>query len=629
VTPQDPKAVARKKPPSLKAIWPDLREMILPRRGLLAFSFLLMVINRVAGVVLPISSKFMIDTVIGQRRVDLLTPMVLGILGATMIQGVTSFSLTQLLSKTGQRLISELRQKVQRHVGLLSVGYYDANKSGVLVARIMSDVEGVRNLIGTGLVDFVGGIMTAMIALGVLLYISPLMTGLTALFVIVFATLMMQAFTKIRPIFRERGKINADVTGRLTESLGGVRVVKGYHAEAREAEVFSQGVTRLLNNVLKSLTATSLMGLSATILMGIVGATVWYVGGHQIISGKLKIGDLIEFIMFLALLIAPVAQVVNIGTQLTEALAGLDRTREVLSERPEDRDPNRTEKLGPIRGEVDFENVGFAYDAGKQVLFDVSFSAAPGTVTALVGSSGSGKSTIISLVAAFHTPDSGKITVDGVDLSKVRLDTYRTQLGVVLQDTFLFDGSIEENIAFARPGATHEQIMEACRIARVDEFAENFEKKYDTIVGERGVKLSGGQRQRVSIARAILADPRILILDEATSSLDSESEALIQEGLKYLMKGRTTFVIAHRLSTIRRADQILVVEAGKIVERGTHESLYALGGRYWDLYTRQHGVEANMFLAPGEGDKVEDGDTNGAAKEAAAVTEAMRMLRGS
>jgi ABC-type multidrug transport system fused ATPase/permease subunit len=629
VTPQGEKTVAKKKPPSLKAIWPDLREMILPRRGLLAFSFLLMVINRVAGVVLPISSKFMIDTVIGQKRIDLLTPMVLGILGATMIQGVTSFSLTQLLSKTGQRLISELRQKVQRHVGLLSVGYYDANKSGVLVARIMSDVEGVRNLIGTGLVDFVGGIMTAMIALGVLLYISPLMTGLTALFVIVFATLMMQAFTKIRPIFRERGKINADVTGRLTESLGGVRVVKGYHAEAREAEVFSQGVTRLLNNVLKSLTATSLMGLSATILMGIVGATVWYVGGHQIISGKLKIGDLIEFIMFLALLIAPVAQVVNIGTQLTEALAGLDRTREVLSERPEDRDPNRTEKLGPIRGEVDFENVGFAYDAGKQVLFDVSFSAAPGTVTALVGSSGSGKSTIISLVAAFHTPDSGKITVDGVDLSKVRLDTYRTQLGVVLQDTFLFDGSIEENIAFARPGATHEQIMEACRIARVDEFAENFEKKYDTIVGERGVKLSGGQRQRVSIARAILADPRILILDEATSSLDSESEALIQEGLKYLMKGRTTFVIAHRLSTIRRADQILVVEAGKIVERGTHESLYALGGRYWDLYTRQHGVEANMFLAPGEGDKVEDGDANGAAKEAGAVGEAMRMLRGT
>ena len=627
MTPKD----SKRKTPKFRDIWPDLREMILPRRKLLAFSFVLMVINRLAGVVLPISSKFMIDTVIGHRRVDLLTPMVLAILGATMIQGVTSFSLTQLLSKTGQRLIAELREKVQRHVGLLNVAYYDANKSGVLVARIMSDVEGVRNLIGTGLLDFVGGLMTAAIALGVLLWISPLMTGLTALFVVVFGVLMMQAFTKIRPIFRERGKINADVTGRLTESLGGVRVVKGYHAEAREAEVFAGGVARLLANVLKSLTATSFMSLSATVLMGIVGATIWYVGGHKILATPptLTFGDLILFIMFLAMLIAPVAQVVNIGTQLTEALAGLDRTREVLSEKPEDRDPNRTERLGPIRGEVDFENVGFSYDPGKQVLYDVSFKAAPGTVTALVGSSGSGKSTIISLVAAFHTPDSGMITVDGVDLSKVSLDTYRTQLGVVLQDTFLFDGSIEENIAFARPNATHEQILEACRIARVDEFAENFEKKYDTIVGERGVKLSGGQRQRVSIARAILADPRILILDEATSSLDSESEALIQEGLKYLMKGRTTFVIAHRLSTIRRADQILVVEGGKIVERGNHETLYALGGRYWDLYTRQHGVEMNMFLAPGEGDKVEDADANGAAKEAGAVRDAMRMLRSS
>jgi ABC-type multidrug transport system fused ATPase/permease subunit len=630
-TPEDktPDGKAKKKAPSFKALWPDLREMILPRRGLIAFSFVLMVINRLSGIVLPLSSKFMIDTVIGQKRVDLLTPMVLAILGATMIQGVTSYSLTQLLSKTGQRLIAELREKVQRHVGLLNVAYYDANKSGVLVSRIMTDVEGVRNLIGTGLLDFVGGLMTAAIALGVLLWISPLMTGLTALFVVIFGVLMMQAFTKIRPIFRERGKINADVTGRLTESLGGVRVVKGYHAEAREAEVFSEGVTRLLNNVLKSLTATSLMGLSATILMGIVGATIWYVGGHKILATPptLTFGSLILFIMFLAMLIAPVAQVVNIGTQLTDALAGLDRTREVLSERPEDRDPNRTEKLGPIRGDVEFDNVGFAYDVNKPVLFDVSFQSAPGTVTALVGSSGSGKSTIISLVAAFHTPNSGIITVDGVDLSKVRLDTYRTQLGVVLQDTFLFDGTIEENIAFARPNATKEQIMEACRIARVDEFAENFEKKYDTIVGERGVKLSGGQRQRVSIARAILADPRILILDEATSSLDSESEALIQEGLKYLMKGRTTFVIAHRLSTIRRADQILVVEAGKIVERGTHEFLYSLNGRYWDLYTRQHGLEANLFLAPGEGDKVEE-ENGKQAKDASAVTEAMRILRG-
>jgi len=601
--------------------------MILPRRQMLLWSFLLMVVNRLSGLVLPYSTRFMVDGVIGKHDQSLLTPLVLAIVGATMIQGITSFSLTQLLSKTGQRLIAELRRKVQRHVGLLPVAYYDANKSGVLVSRIMTDVEGVRNLIGTGLLDFVGGVMTALIALVVLLRISALMTGITFFFVVVFSFVMKQAFTKIRPIFRERGKINAEVTGRLTESLGGVRVVKGYHAEAREAEVFAGGVERLLKNVLTSLTATSLMSLSATVLMGIVGSIVWYIGVREIFAGILTLGQVMTFIAFLAFLIAPVIQVVSIGTQLTEALAGLDRTQEVLRERPEDLDPGRTVKIGPIRGEVIFENVGFSYDAGKQVLYDVSFRSDPGTVTALVGPSGSGKSTIISLVTAFHTPNQGRILMDGVDLSTVRLDTYRTQLGVVLQDTFLFDGTIEENVAFARPGSTKEEILEACRIARVDEFAENFEKKYDTIVGERGVKLSGGQRQRVSIARAILADPRILILDEATSSLDSESEALIQEGLKYLMKGRTTFVIAHRLSTIRRADEILVVENGRIVERGTHESLYALGGRYWDLYTRQHGVESNLFLAPGEGDKVED-EPAGGGKEAAEVGDAMRLMRG-
>ena len=587
-----------------------------------------MAINRLSGLVLPYSTKFMIDDVIGQRHTQYLTPMVLAIVGATLLQGVTSFSLTQLLSKTGQRLIAELRRKVQRHVGLLPVTYYDSNKSGVLVSRIMTDVEGIRNLIGTGLVEFVGGLMTALIALVVLVRISPLMTGLTATFVIVFSFVMKEAFTKIRPIFRERGKITADVTGRLTESLGGVRVVKGYHAESREAEVFSGGVQRLLDNVLKSLTATSLMSLSATVLMGIVGAIVWFVGAKEILSGALSLGQMMTFVAFLAFLIAPVIQVVSIGTQLTEAVAGLDRTAEVLKERPEDRDPKRTVKIGPITGVLEFSNVGFAYEQGKPVLFDVSFRSEPGTVTALVGSSGSGKSTIISLIAAFHTPDDGKITVDGVDLSTVRLDSYRTQLGVVLQDSFLFDGSIEENIAFARPGATKEQILEACRIARVDEFAEKFEKKYDTVVGERGVKLSGGQRQRVSIARAILADPRILILDEATSSLDSESEAMIQEGLKYLMRGRTTFVIAHRLSTIRRADQILVIEGGRVAEHGTHETLYALNGRYWDLYTRQHGVESNMFLAPGEGDKIQDESGRGESKEAAAVTQAMRLIRG-
>jgi ABC-type multidrug transport system fused ATPase/permease subunit len=622
-------APEKKKQASLRELWPDLRAMILPRRGILALGFLLMIVNRLAGLVLPGSTKYLIDDVVGKQRADLLTPLVLAILGATVIQGATSFALTQLLSKTGQRLIAELRVKVQRHIGMLPVAYYDANKSGTLVSRIMTDVEGVRNLIGTGLVDFVGGLMTAAISLIVLLTISVTMTLWTALAAAVFSFVLSKAFTKIRPIFRERGKINAEVTGRLTESLGGVRVVKGYHAEARESEVFGKGVQRLLDNVFKSLTAVSLMSLSSTVLMGVVSATIMWFGARQIFAGALSLGELGMFTMFLAFLIAPIFQAVNIGTQLTEAFAGLDRTREVLKEQPETADPRRTVAIGPIEGTVEFHHVDFAYEPGKPVLHDVSFRADPGTVTALVGASGSGKSTIISLVAAFHTPLAGMVTVDGVDLATVRLDHYRTQLGVVLQDTFLFDGSIQENIAFARPEATPEQILEACRIARVDEFAERFEKKYDTIVGERGVKLSGGQRQRVSIARAILADPRILILDEATSSLDSESEAMIQEGLRYLMQGRTTFVIAHRLSTIRRADQILVVEEGRIVERGNHASLYALRGRYWDLYTRQHGLEANLFLAPGEGDAVpENGGAAAPSREPAAIAEAMRLLRG-
>jgi subfamily B ATP-binding cassette protein MsbA len=438
---------------------------------------------------------------------------------------------------------------------------------------------------------------------------------------------LSKAFRKIRPIFRERGKINAEVTGRLTESLAGVRVVKGYHAEAEEANVFAAGVQRLLDNVLKSLTAISLMSLSATVLMGLVGATVMFLGARQIVAGTLTLGGFMSFTAFLAFLVAPMFQVVGIGTQLTEALAGLDRTQEVLHERPEDEEPRRTVSIGPIHGDLVFDRVTFAYDPGKPVLHDVSFVSTPGTVTALVGPSGSGKSTIISLIAAFHEPTEGRVLVDGIDLATVRLDAYRTQLGVVLQDTFLFDGTIRENIAFARQGASEAEVLEACRIARVDEFAAKFELQYDTIVGERGVKLSGGQRQRVSIARAILADPRILILDEATSSLDSESEAAIQEGLSYLMKGRTTFVIAHRLSTIRRAEQILVVEAGRIIERGTHESLYALAGRYYDLYTRQHGIDANLFLAPGEGDKVEEAEDAPALRNAVPPS-AASLLRG-
>jgi len=574
-----------------------------PRRGVLALALVLMAVNRVAGLVLPGSTKLLVDDVIGARRVDLLLPLVAGVVAATVIQGGTSFALTQLLSKAAQRLIAEMRRKVQAHVGLLPVAYYDASKSGTLVSRIMNDVEGVRNLIGTGLVELAGGVITAALALVVMLRLSPVMTSVTFLSLVTCALVFERAFRTLRPIFRERGKIYAEVTGRLTESLGGVRVVKGYRAEPREAAVFSEDVGRLLANVLKTLTATSVLGLSSTVLLGFVGAAVMYVGGREVLAGRLTVGGFFTYTVFLGFLVAPVFQIVSIGTQLTEALAGLERTREVLGERPEDQDPRRTVPLASVRGQVEFEQVVFAYEPDRPVLEGVSFQAAPGTVTALVGPSGAGKSTIIGLVCAFHTPTGGRILVDGADLTTVTLASYRSRLGVVLQETFLFDGTIRENVAFSRPEASEEDVLAACRIARVDEFAEGFPEKYDTVVGERGVKLSGGQKQRVSIARAILADPRILILDEATSSLDSESEALIQEGLSYLMRGRTTFVIAHRLSTIRRADQILVVEKGRIVERGTHAALYAAGGRYFEMYTRQHGVESNLFLAPGEGEK--------------------------
>jgi ABC-type multidrug transport system fused ATPase/permease subunit len=573
-----------------------------PRRQLLALGFGLMVINRVAGLVLPYSSKFLIDTVITKHRMDRLQPLVLFVLGATVVQGITSFSLTQSLSKAAQRLITELRQQVQAHVSRLPVSFYDANKTGALVSRIMSDVEGVRNLLGTGLVDFAGGLVTSGIALILLLRTSVQLTLIAVGSLLCFTVALNKAFATIRPIFRDRTKINAEVTGRLTESLGGVRVIKGYHAEQREEAIFANGARRLLENVMRTLTATSVMSLSASVLLGLVGAVTMYVGAHQIASGTLTVGGFVSYTLLLGFLVAPIMQIVAIGTQLTEALAGLERTQEIMQERPEDQDPARSVALKDIVGQIEFENVSFTYDGMHEVLRNVSFCAEPGTVTALVGSSGSGKSTTIGLISAFYTPVKGRIFVDGTDLSTVRLDSYRTRLGVVLQESFLFDGTIRENVAFSRPDATEEQILHACRIARVDEFAEAFADKYDTVVGERGVKLSGGQRQRISIARAILAEPRILILDEATSSLDSESEQMIQEGLSYLMKGRTTFVIAHRLSTIRRADQILVMEQGQILERGTHEQLHAAHGRYYDLYTRQHGVEDNLFLAPGEGD---------------------------
>lgn len=625
-----PVAAKEKRKNAWKSL-PDVWSLIKPRRGLLAMGLGLMVVNRVSGLVLPASTKYFVDNVLTKHQINLLTPLVLGILGATIIQGLTSFTLTQLLSKSAQKMITDLRKQVQAHIGKLPVSFYDANKTGVLVSRIMSDVEGVRNLVGTGLVEFVGGIMTAVIALGYLLHTSVVMTAVAFSVLLVFGFGMNKAFKTIRPIFRARPKITAEVTGRLTESLGGVRVVKGYHAEEREEGVFSIGVQRLLDNVLKTLTATSLMSLSAAALMGIVGAIIMEIGARRILGGTMTLGTFFAFNVFLGLLVAPVFQIVAIGTQITEAITGLERTREILNEKLEDDEPGRTVSLSRIEGRVTMEDVSFAYDTRKEVLHEINFTAEPGTVTALVGPSGAGKSTIIGLVAAFYAPSKGRVIVDDVDLSTAKLNSYRTQLGVVLQETFLFDGTIRENVAFARPNASEKEILAACQIARVDEFAEGFELKYDTVVGERGVKLSGGQKQRVSIARAILADPRILILDEATSSLDSESEALIQEGLRYLMRGRTTFVIAHRLSTIRRAEQILVVEGGRIIERGTHEMLYALGGRYYDLYTKQHAVETNLFLAPGESTTETDTDQNGESPRTGngvAEPDAIRIIRG-
>lgn len=614
---------------------PDVWALLRPRRAILAGGFALMVINRASGLVLPASTKYLVDNVIVKKQVQLLVPLVLAVLVATLVQGITSYSLTQVMSKSAQRMITDLRLQVQAHIGRLPVAYYDKNKTGVLVSRIMSDVEGVRNLLGTGLIGFVGGMMTAAFALIYLFYNSVEMTLAACVGLLAFGISLSRAFMWIRPIYRARPKISAEVYGRLTESLGGVRVVKGYHAEEREEKVFNAGAHRLLDNVLKTLTATSLMSLSGAVLVGVVSATIMLLGAHQILSGKMSIGGFFSYVMFLGMLVAPVAQITSLGPQMTEALAGLERTREVLKEIPEQVDPQRSVGIGRIEGRIEFQNVDFSYDTNKPVLYEVSFTSEPDKVTALVGPSGAGKSTIIGLIAAFYAPSSGRVLVDGIDLARVKLDTFRNQLGVVLQDSFLFDGTIRENVAFSRPDASEAEILAACRVARVDEFAETFEQKYETVVGERGVKLSGGQKQRVSIARAILADPRILILDEATSSLDSESEALIQEGLRYLMRGRTTFVIAHRLSTIRRADQILVVEAGRIIERGTHESLYAAGGRYYELYTKQHGLQANLFLAPGEAADLEESRTAGSnggtanGQKDAGLPEAIRLLRGS
>ena len=565
-----------------------------------------MSVDRVCSLAMPIASRYLVNDVMYRRQLDKL-PLILGAVAiATLAHGLITYILNRQLYTAGQGLIAELRMRVQRHIGRMPVSFYDENRTGTLVARIMTDVEGIRNFIGDGLLDFAGGILTGIIALVILIRISTPMTILALSILIAFGLFLKKTFGLLRPIVRERSRINAEVTGRLTESLGGVRVVKGYHAEDSEARVFAEGIARLFRNIKQSISAQAFMSLCSVVALGVVGVLVMYLGAREVVAQRLDVGGYVEFIMLVGFIAAPIALLVSVGTQLTEALAGLDRTTEILNEPSEDDIFARTQVVERMQGDVVFKGVTFAYTPDKPVLHGVSFESKPGTVTALVGSSGSGISTIISLICAFHTASTGAVLIDGVDLATIKLSSYRLQLGVVLQETFLFDGTIRENVLFSRPNARDAEVMNACRIACVDEFAERFPDGYETIVGERGIKLSGGQRQRLSIARAILADPRILILDEATSSLDSESEAMIQNGLNFLMMGRTTFVIAHRLSTIRRADQILVVEQGCIVERGTHESLYRGGGRYHELYTRQHGLETNLFLAPGEGDAVMD-----------------------
>ncbi|MEP6736258.1 MAG: ABC transporter ATP-binding protein [Chryseolinea sp.] len=563
------------------------KTIVWPRKNLLFVGLLLIVISRLASLVLPGASKYLMDEVIAKHNVEMLKILMAFVVGSILIQAITSFLLTRLLSVEAQQLISILRAKVQRHLLLLPIRFFDNNKSGALVSRVMNDVEGVRNLVGTGLVQLVGGLMSAAICLVLLIRISPLMTLYVLAPVIIFSLISLRAFSLIRPIFRERGVINAEVTGRLTETLNGVRVIKGFNAEDQEIKTFENGVNKIFLNVKKSLTSTSLVTSSATFLLGLASAGIMGIGGYLIIEGQMTFGDFLAFTLYLGFMIAPIVQMSNIGSQLTEAFAGLDRTEELLSHEPEDDPAVRINKIGNIYGDVVFEGVSFEYDSGKAVLKNISFKAPAGTVTALVGTSGSGKTTIAGLAASFLNPMTGMITVDGNDLSKVSLASYRSQLGVVLQDDFLFEGTIRENILFPRPQATSDDLLKAVKAAHVHEFTDRFEKGLDTLIGERGVKLSGGQRQRIAIARAILADPRILILDEATSNLDTESESLIQDSLKLLMKGRTTFVIAHRLSTIRQADQILVIEHGSIVERGSHEQLIAAKGRYFDLYTYQ------------------------------------------
>ena len=593
--------MADKKPkPNYSNAWKEARQLVWQHRGRLMLGLGLMLVNRLAGLVLPASSKYLIDHVIGERRVELLGTIAVAAGAATLIQAVTSFGISQILGVAAQRAITEMRKSVQAFVLRLPIGYFDSTKTGILISRIMTDAEGIRNLVGTGLVQLVGGLITATIALGVLFWLNWQLTAVSILILGLFGGGMAFAFAKLRPLFRERGKLNADVTGRLGETLGGIRIVKAYRSERGERLVFARGAHNLFRNVATTMTGVSGLGAFAQLVIGAIGVLMILVGGRAILGGTMTLGDFVMYIFFVGLVAAPLIGIASIGTQITEAFAGLDRIYELRRMTTEDAEDAGKAPLPVVRGDVAFEHVTFAYKPGVPVLKDVSFHARAGSTTALVGSSGSGKSTLIGLVLAFNRPERGTVLVDGRDLATVPLADYRTQLGVVLQDNFLFDGTVAENIAFARPHATREEIVTVARIAHADEFVDQFDEKYDTVVGERGVKLSGGQRQRIAIARAILADPRILVLDEATSSLDSESEAKIQDGLRALRRGRTTFVIAHRLSTIRSANQILVLEGGQIVERGTHEELLEANGRYRQLYDKQYNFERDRFINPGE-----------------------------
>ncbi|HQW67044.1 MAG: ABC transporter ATP-binding protein [Gemmatimonadales bacterium] len=585
---------------SSEVVWREARELVWVHRKRLAIGFVLMLLNRAAGLVLPASSQRLIDDVIPSGDPAKLWPLAIAAGGATLIQAATSFGISQILGVAAQRAITEMRRTVQAHLVRLPIRTFDATQTGQLVSRVMNDAEGIRNLVGSGLVQLVGGGLTAIVAFTWLMVINWRLTSVTLVLLLAFAVGMATAFTRLRPIFRERGKLNAEVTGRLVESISGIRVVKAYTAERREQYAFTKGAHQLFRNIAASMTGVSATTALSTVIVGVIGTLLIIVGGNDLIAGRMTLGQFLLYILLTGLVAAPLIQIASIGTQITEAFAGLDRIRELRNLAGEDDDDATKAPTGSIRGDVAFEDVTFSYEEGTPVLKGITFAAPAGTTTALVGTSGSGKSTLVSLVMAFNHPDTGRILVDGRDLRGLRLRDYRSRLGIVLQDNFLFDGTILDNIRFAKPDATADEVREAARVAHCDEFALRFELGYETVVGERGVKLSGGQRQRVAIARAILADPAILILDEATSSLDSESEGLIQEGLTRLRAGRTTFVIAHRLSTITSADQILVLEGGEIAERGSHDELVALGGRYRALYERQYRQALDRYVNPGE-----------------------------